>query len=107
MLTNCSSHMVKVGKRCTPLSNDNTYEKSFIWLTRENKFIRYLNEALDRIHNKTFGICIECENMIPEERLKEVPHTQHCVNCKKQNKMPKFTYFFDTVPRSFLSKGQE
>ena len=32
LLTSCSNHMVKVGKRCTPLGSDNTYEKSFVWI---------------------------------------------------------------------------
>ena len=35
LLTACSNHMVKVGKRCTPLGNDNTYEKSFVWLVNK------------------------------------------------------------------------
>ena len=77
--SNYAFHMADVG------TDAEEREKSLIWLTRENKFIRYVNEALDRIQKKTFGICIECENTIPEERLKEVPHTQHCVNCKEQS----------------------
>ena len=32
LLTNCSTHTVKLGKRCTKLADDNTYEKSLIWL---------------------------------------------------------------------------
>ena len=35
LLTGCSNHMVKMGKRCTPLGNDNTYEKSFVWLVNK------------------------------------------------------------------------
>ena len=36
-LTNCSTHSVKLGKRCTKLAEDNTYEKSLIWLSdKEN-----------------------------------------------------------------------
>ena len=31
-LTNCSTHTVKLGKNCTKLAADNTYEKSLIWL---------------------------------------------------------------------------
>ena len=31
-LTNCSTHTVKLGKKCTKLAEDNTYEKSLIWL---------------------------------------------------------------------------
>ena len=32
LLTNCSTHTVKLGKKCTKLADDNTYEKSLIWL---------------------------------------------------------------------------
>ena len=32
MLTNCSTHTVKLGKKCTKLAKDNTYEKSFVWI---------------------------------------------------------------------------
>ena len=28
ILTNCSTYSVNVGKKCTKLANDNTYEKS-------------------------------------------------------------------------------
>ena len=35
-LLQCSNHMVKVGKRCTPLDDDSAYEKSFIWLVNKN-----------------------------------------------------------------------
>ena len=35
LLTGCSNLMVKMGKRCTPLGNDNTYEKSFVWLVNK------------------------------------------------------------------------
>ncbi len=32
ILTNCTSHSVKLGKKCTKLASDNTYEKSLIWV---------------------------------------------------------------------------
>ena len=32
ILTNCSSHTVKLGKKCTKIANDNTYEKSYVWI---------------------------------------------------------------------------
>ena len=60
-------------------------EKAFLWLTRENNFIRFLDEALDRIANGSYGSCIVCEELIPVARLKEVPHTQHCVECKNKD----------------------
>ena len=37
LLTNCSTHTVKVGKKCTKLASNNTYEKSFVWIvSKEN-----------------------------------------------------------------------
>ena len=30
-LANCSTHTVKLGKKCTKIAEDNTYEKSLIW----------------------------------------------------------------------------
>ena len=32
ILSSCTSHSVKLGKKCTKLANDNTYEKSLVWL---------------------------------------------------------------------------
>ena len=36
ILTNCASHSVKLGKKCTKLASDNTYEKSLIWVVDRN-----------------------------------------------------------------------
>ena len=32
VMTGCSTHSVKLGKKCTKLAEDNTYEKSFVWI---------------------------------------------------------------------------
>ncbi len=31
-ITGCSTHTVKLGKKCTKVAGDNTYEKSFVWI---------------------------------------------------------------------------
>ena len=37
ILSNCSTHSVKLGKKCTKLARDNSYEKSIIWIVdKEN-----------------------------------------------------------------------
>jgi len=69
-------------------------EKLYLWAQRENKFLGYLEDALQRIENGTYGICIECIDepqnlcatcpLIPIERLKAVPHTQHCLQIKQK-----------------------
>ncbi len=73
-------HMADVG------TDAQEREKAFLWLSRENKFLTHLNAALERIKNGEYGVCIECGELIPKERLEEVPHTQHCVKCKNKPK---------------------
>ena len=31
LLSNCTTHSVKVGKRCTTAGADGSFEKSFVW----------------------------------------------------------------------------
>ncbi len=67
-------------------------EKLYLWAQRESKFLAYLEDALIRIENGTYGLCIECIDepknlcptcpLIPKPRLLAVPHTQHCVEIK-------------------------
>ena len=32
ILSNCTTHSVKLGKKCTKLASDDTYEKSVVWI---------------------------------------------------------------------------
>ena len=61
-------------------------EKTYYHASRENKYLLYLEEALSRIENGTYGVCIGCTKDIPKERLEAVPHTQLCVPCKIEEK---------------------
>ena len=53
---------------------------------RQHKFIQYLEAALVRIENKTYGICRETGKLIPKERLKIVPHATLCIEVKENEK---------------------
>ena len=46
-LTNCSTHTVKLGKKCTKLAEDNTYEKSLIWLI-DRKNVDTFDQKINR-----------------------------------------------------------
>lgn len=61
-------------------------EKAFFYASREHRHLNLLNEALERINDGTFGICIVCGKDIPKERLEAVPITQRCVPCKMNEK---------------------
>jgi DnaK suppressor protein len=49
---------------------------------REQRLIKKIDEALDRMNQNTYGICERCEEEIPYPRLKARPVTTLCINCK-------------------------
>lgn len=49
---------------------------------RQQKFIGNLENALIRIKNGTYGICIDSGKLISKERLMAVPHTMHSIAAK-------------------------
>jgi len=57
-------------------------EKTFLFASREGKFLNYLDDALQRIEHGTYGFCSECGNLIDKKRLEAVPHAHQCVKCK-------------------------
>ena len=75
-----SSHMADAG------SDQQEMEKAYYWVARENKFLQFLNRALEMIEEGTFGICKKCGSLINPERLEEVPHTTSCFDCKSNSK---------------------
>lgn len=50
---------------------------------RERKLIGKIKDALERIDNRSYGICEECGEQISEARLKARPVTTLCIECKK------------------------
>ncbi|MDA0303075.1 MAG: TraR/DksA C4-type zinc finger protein [Bacteroidetes bacterium] len=52
--------------------------------SRQEKFIRNLENALLRIKNKTFGICRVTGKLIPKARLRLVPHATMSIEAKNQ-----------------------
>jgi RNA polymerase-binding protein DksA len=59
-------------------------EKTFLFASREGKFLNYLDDALKRIEKGDYGFCTECGKLIDKERLEAVPHSTLCVKCKMQ-----------------------
>ena len=51
---------------------------------RLQKFATQLENALIRIKNGTYGVCIDTGKLIPKERLRAVPHTQQTIEAKRK-----------------------
>ena len=48
----------------------------------EAKLMR-INKALERIKNKSYGVCLECAKKMPKKRLDTVPEAEFCIECQK------------------------
>lgn len=71
-----SMHMAEHG------TDEMEREKAFMFIQRDEKHLFYLENALERIEKKTYGLCVSCGKPIDKGRLEAVPITQHCIKCK-------------------------
>ena len=44
--------MVKLGKRCTPLDIDGTYERSFLWIVKKDN-LKSFDNKINKLNCKT------------------------------------------------------
>lgn len=51
---------------------------------REQRLLKKIDEAIDRIESGVFGICDVCGEEIQIERLEARPVTTMCINCKTE-----------------------
>lgn len=71
-----SSHMADAG------TASQEREKEHMLFHRIRKFLQYLDGALERIDNKTYGVCKVSGKKISKGRLEAVPHTQLSIEAK-------------------------
>ncbi len=76
-----SLHMADAG------TDSHEQEKNFMLMNRGSDYFKNLEIALERINEGTFGICKICDELIPEERMIEVPNATKCVGCKENEKL--------------------
>jgi DnaK suppressor protein len=51
-------------------------------LDRESNLLRQVRAALRRIHDGSYGTCIECDWAISPKRLVAVPWASRCIQCQ-------------------------
>ena len=52
-------------------------------LDRQSALLKSVQAALNRIEDETFGICLRCDEPIPEKRLNALPWAAYCVACQE------------------------
>jgi len=63
------------------------YERDFSLgrATAEQKLLYYIDEALKRIEERTYGNCLRCGKQISKKRLAALPHSELCIDCQKNS----------------------
>jgi DnaK suppressor protein len=65
-------------------SQENDLHVNLALKQTDTKLLRAIDEALQRVDQGTFGICMDCEEPIAEVRLDAVPWTRVCIDCKEK-----------------------
>ena len=50
----------------------------------DGRLLRAIEEALVRVKQGTYGVCVTCGHRISKARLNAVPWTHHCRDCKER-----------------------
>ena len=53
-------------------------------LTDEVDVLEMIDEALQRIEDSEYGVCLDCGAVIPRERLEAKPYARYCTKCKSK-----------------------
>ena len=52
-------------------------------LDREANLLRQVRDALRRLADGSYGVCLHCEEEIKPKRLDAVPWTRYCIRCQE------------------------
>jgi DnaK suppressor protein len=64
----------------------NSYVKEFLFSlsNTERDTLQLVDEAILRIDDKRYGVCISCEDEMNLKRLEAVPWARHCLSCQEK-----------------------
>lgn len=64
----------------------NSYTKEFLFhQSDENRrLLQLVNEALDRMKDGTYGLCVACQEEVQQKRLEAIPWARHCIECQEK-----------------------
>jgi len=64
----------------------NSYTKEFLFSQSNNErfMLQLVDEALVRVKNGGFGLCVNCQEEIQQKRMDAVPWARHCIGCQEK-----------------------
>lgn len=82
--TTAADETMRTGDWVDHSSQENDLHVNLALNQTDTKLLRAIDEALHRVEISTFGVCMDCEELIPNVRLDAVPWTRVCVTCKER-----------------------
>ena len=74
-----ATHMADLG------SDNFRHEMDLSLMTDEGDVLEMIDEALQKIEDSEYGICVDCECAINPERLEAKPYAWYCIRCKDRH----------------------
>ena len=64
----------------------NSYTKEFLFSLSNNErdMLQLVDEALLRIDDRRYGVCVVCEDELDRKRLEAVPWAKRCISCQEK-----------------------
>ena len=64
----------------------NSYTKEFLFgQTNHDRFtLQLVEEALERMKQNAYGLCVHCHEEVQQKRLEAVPWARHCISCEEK-----------------------
>ncbi|MDR0401582.1 MAG: TraR/DksA C4-type zinc finger protein [Endomicrobium sp.] len=81
---NINSDVGNIGDEIDAASQNNEKEMYFEFASNDKLILNAVNNAIDRIKKDIYGKCECCNNFIPIGRLKVIPWTEYCIECKEK-----------------------
>lgn len=74
----------EIGDLIDQAGDERDREMSLLLTGRDKEKLHAINEALEKIHEGSYGICEECGDKIGPGRLKVMPLAKYCVSCQSR-----------------------
>jgi len=64
----------------------NSYTKEFLFHQSDDnrRILQLVKEALARLEDGSFGLCLACQRDVQQKRLEAVPWARHCIECQEK-----------------------
>lgn len=64
----------------------NSYTKEFLFgqTNTDRRILQLVEEALRRMRESNYGLCVACTEDVQQKRLEAVPWARHCISCQEK-----------------------